>query len=170
MIIRHGFVSNSSSSSYIIALKPDAITIECPCCHRKGISIIDFIETLPRNYSSEETRLEKSSRAKILYEYYADLKTCEHNIIEYKRHNPDEVNVRSYNGQITWGQYLEWEEQDKKYIEDKIKLIESIPMDLEVIELRISYHDELVQSVLKNELNAGNITIIYDSEDNRVFE
>lgn len=124
---------------------------------------------IPQNYSSDETKVLNSSRAKILNGYYADLKTCENNIANYKRHNLDEVNIHSYNGKITWGQYLQWEEESKASIESMIQLIEAVPIDLEVIEVQVSYHDNLTKRILKNELNAGTIQVIYDNED-RNFE
>lgn len=169
MLIRCGFVANSSSSSYIIAVNLQASSIVCPCCNRIGISVIDFLEMIPQNYSSDETKVLKSSRVKILNDYYSDLKICNDNIIKYKRHNSDELNIHSYNGQITWGQYLQWEEESKASIESMIQLIEAVPIDLEVIEVQVSYHDDLTKRVLKNELNAGTIQIIYDNED-RNFE
>lgn len=44
MKTRQGFVSNSSSSSFIVGIKLDKA--ECPHCHRKDANFFDRIETL----------------------------------------------------------------------------------------------------------------------------
>lgn len=52
MKIRIGFVSNSSSSSYIAAVK---VGEKCPHCGRSDINLLDLIERIDGEY--EETRL-----------------------------------------------------------------------------------------------------------------
>lgn len=54
MKTRQGFVSNSSSSSFIVGLKIEET--ECPCCHRKDTNFFDRLESLGERYS-EESRL-----------------------------------------------------------------------------------------------------------------
>lgn len=44
MKTRQGFVSNSSSSSFIVGLKVDST--ECPHCHRKDANFFDRLEAL----------------------------------------------------------------------------------------------------------------------------
>ena len=54
MKIRSGFVSNSSSSSFIIAVKDSP---ECPCCHRRDTNFIDWISKVTDSNDSECTKL-----------------------------------------------------------------------------------------------------------------
>ena len=44
MKTRQGFVSNSSSSSFIVGLKIDSV--ECPHCHHKDANFFDLLEVL----------------------------------------------------------------------------------------------------------------------------
>jgi len=52
MKYRLGFVSNSSSSSFIIAYNSDKIKLPCPCCGRSGIGLLEFIEAKNDNNTS----------------------------------------------------------------------------------------------------------------------
>ena len=46
MKIRSGFVSNSSSASFIVAVKK---TDPCPTCHRSDENFLDLVETIGNN-------------------------------------------------------------------------------------------------------------------------
>ena len=50
MKIRKQFVSNSSSTSYIIKVKKSE---KCPHCGRSDMSFIDYIKNLRENYSDD---------------------------------------------------------------------------------------------------------------------
>jgi len=66
MKIRNGFVSNSSSSSFIVAIKKNAN--ECPCCGRSDPNILDAIRNGERSFS--DTCIESTGRNGVLA--YAD--------------------------------------------------------------------------------------------------
>jgi len=52
MKVRRGFVSNSSSSSFIIAVKP---TENCPHCGRGDINVLDMIKKVA--YNDDDTEI-----------------------------------------------------------------------------------------------------------------
>ena len=78
MKLRIGFVSNSSSSSYIIAIKKSK---PCPHCHRSDINLIDLISE-SRGY--DETSLEREGIDKVLKHKEEILKEYEYDEYESK--------------------------------------------------------------------------------------
>jgi hypothetical protein len=68
MKIRSGFVSNSSSSSFIIAINDKMCT--CPTCGRRDKNIFDIIERNSSGYY-DETRV-KAVGAKEVIDYITD--------------------------------------------------------------------------------------------------
>lgn len=54
MKVRNGFVSNSSSASFVVAVKQDE---KCPTCGRTDVDFLDLVETLGRNADYEDTEL-----------------------------------------------------------------------------------------------------------------
>jgi hypothetical protein len=54
MKIRNGFVSNSSSASFVVAVKSYT---PCPTCGRRDDSFLDLIEKIGRNADCEQTEL-----------------------------------------------------------------------------------------------------------------
>lgn len=68
MKVRQGFVSNSSSSSFIISINKSE---ECPHCKRKDSSFIDFIERLQDDYSGDSTKVHATTADRII-EYIND--------------------------------------------------------------------------------------------------
>jgi hypothetical protein len=52
MKIRNGFVSNSSSSSFLIAIKTTN-NEACPCCGRKDLDANDFLKLISNNHNDK---------------------------------------------------------------------------------------------------------------------
>lgn len=82
MKTRQGFVSNSSSSSFIVGLKVDST--ECPHCHRKDANFFDRLEAL-----GERTWDESRMKARGVDDVLAQLK-------EYYT-TPDPEDMETYN-------------------------------------------------------------------------
>ena len=165
MKIRSGFVSNSSSSSFILGIKKDAKNIECPCCHRKGLNIIEYIEKIERHYSSDETEIIYDSRESLLRKYRGELDEKMGEISDLKKHDlnaPSRYPYRNGEKVPTYGDLLKWAEEDCKNTSEIIDLIAAVPSEYELIKLQVSYHDDTTHQILDNEQKAGNIITVID--------
>jgi len=60
--IRTNFISNSSSTSYIIAIGPES---KCPSCGRSDIDIVRLIECA-KSYNYEETEIKATGKKEVL--------------------------------------------------------------------------------------------------------
>jgi hypothetical protein len=77
MKIRNGFVSNSSSSSFLLYITPTKL---CKHCGRKDPDILDIIE----NYGSHETEIMARGKSEVL-KYFRDPERQEYNSEFYKK-------------------------------------------------------------------------------------
>lgn len=149
MKIRVGFVSNSSSSSYILGVKKE-MGSECPCCHRKGIDIIDLID----RYTSDTTGITCIGKESVTRYYTRKLEETEDRV----RMLENQYDAAS----------MQWRYDELERIRNTLKSIMDISDEYEVVMLDISYHDIGIQNILQNEYKTGNIIIIYDYEE-RMF-
>jgi hypothetical protein len=134
MKTRYGFVSNSSSASFVIAVKKD-INI-CPHCNRSDPNIIDLIENYKHDYDGDNTHVNA---------------TTWHRIIEYKQdHNWAYAIDKKYA-----------EEQKKEFL---AKLDPYMSDKWTIASIDISYHDEITNKILENGIKSGNIVIIEKNE------
>lgn len=158
MKVRNGFVSNSSSSSYIIKIHNQE---PCPHCGRSTPNIVDHIKNA-NNYSCE-THMVYSSRENVLGDIDAEIHRIQKDIKEYSALRPNEVPPRfrawsDYNP--TAKQCLEQAHRELEYCRDRRDKIEAV--EGELYGIAISYHDEYTKSIFDAGVEDGSIEIVED--------
>lgn len=73
MKIRTGFVSNSSSASFVVAIRK---THPCPSCGRGDVDLLDIVEHIGRGADYEDTEL-KARGAQLIRERWKKDKWCD---------------------------------------------------------------------------------------------
>jgi hypothetical protein len=130
MKIKFGFISNSSSTSYVVAInKKDEEP--CPHCGQKKLSI-DIIDLITNFENINDDN---------------DVKA---------RGNDEIINYINKN----WGpNYLI---ENKGILEELFKYDEG---DWQTYMISLSYHNETLNKLLKDMINAGTIHVIYNEND-----
>ena len=144
MKIRSGFVSNSSSSSFIIAFDASKFC-PCPHCGRKDISILDLIESKYHNSDTEVIWSDATERIKQIQNKIKKLQDQAIHKTVVKKDSWFSDCVADY-------------EQEIKLIKD------ASDKGLTVAEISISYHDEYLNSEFNNLSENGKLEILRSYE------
>lgn len=142
---RKGFVSNSSSSSFIIAYEP---SLTCPHCGRSDVDFADMIRASSDSY--EDTHVVRKNAGDVLNDLYTQLTIKNNDIKKLSVRNPQE-NMGSYYGSWTVGQEIKSVTDE---IEELIKTIDKVKEYMQkqwnVIEINLSHHAEEIYEHLRN--------------------
>jgi hypothetical protein len=154
MKIRTGFVSNSSSSSYLI--KINGVSEPCPTCGRKNINIIDYI----RNFDNGETGIKYENKTSILEDIELNIKHSKERIQEMSLLDPNEVpqEYKNWGYTRTAQQIIEDQQQYAKELQTRYDKISAISG--EVYDIYISYHDKGIQEIFDQAVRNKDIEII----------
>jgi len=156
MKIRAGFVSNSSSSSYIICVR-DKNDV-CPHCGRSDLDIEDYFSMT--SDACGDTSLQYSSKENILGDIDSQIRRYEKEIKDYAQMEPNEVpeSNRFWDSTTTVKEHLVYAHtnlQDVRNRRDKIAAVEGT-----VIGIEVGYHDEAANTIFQRALKIGAIEII----------
>ena len=164
MKIRTGFVSNSSSSSFLIGIPKDKETKEsCPCCGRKDISLIEMLSNNSTNetkidYSQEELFFKINNEIK---EHIQDIYLLETFGVSYLRDKfPFYVDAFLKKG-MTEQELVEKDKTDwKNELEEMKKYKEELEKAAELFELykiSVDYSDRFLEKEIRRQMKSGNI-------------
>lgn len=158
MKIRTGFVSNSSSSSFVIAFDESKFEL-CPHCGRKDQSIIDLIER--SEYDNNDTKVvwqDPEDKLKDLKQQI-DSETLEIKKIEH-------LDPKMKLNYCTVEQNISWSKKSIAECEIEIAKIENaLEKGLSVAEISISYHNDFLNAELRALSKNGKLEILKSDSD-----
>lgn len=173
MKIRNSFVSNSSSSSYIIrVLKQPA---KCPTCGRTSTSLIEYLDNC-KDYDLETSHIEYSSSQEIIAHVKEEIKHIEEQINQYTNYDRDTIHPRDKEylqapfilGELphyckkgpTVGEQLDYY---KKALAELIEYREKLSQYSDLQQIVISYHDPIGNQLFRDAKDSGEIEVIEDN-------
>jgi hypothetical protein len=155
MKTRHGFVSNSSSSSFIVAINQQNA---CPHCGRRDVNLIDILKN--QSCENDDTRY-IGDKTYILEQLNSELHNEQKDLKSLLKRNPNEKACNSNWATDTVAKRIEYCRNDIQYYENLIRNIQTYK---EVHEIKISYHDSMLNDMLKESVRTGSIIILNKNE------
>jgi len=154
MKIRNSFVSNSSSSSYIIKVNAP---VTCEHC---GRSDPDIIEIVKRGDTYGDTRIEYENKEQILGDIRHNIKMEEKDVAKYSECDPNDVHPDDKKRLITTPakDRLEWVYRNLKRERYRYDLINSVEGN--IIGIAVGYHDCGTKELFNDAKRSGVIEII----------
>lgn len=160
MKIRNGFVSNSSSSSFIIMVDGEAK--KCPTCGHTPASIVDMIDKSKCCGYYEDTSIESMEEyVRSTLHYSRNDLVSEIKALEMRDPNEQEYPNSMYHEDYTVSQALARSRQELVELDNEIAKYHQLSDEgKKLYHLQISYHDELVQHILNDNVTTGIVTIL----------
>jgi hypothetical protein len=157
MKIRKGFVSNSSSSSYIIKILDEPKS--CPRCGRGGIDLMKLLRNCG-SYNFLDSKIDYDNKEQILKEIRYEIQRIEKNIKKYAALESNEIpEEQARNGSTcTASDILEWDYENLEHHRDRYDIISAV--EGELVGVSIGYYDDIVLLSFNDGVKNGAIEII----------
>ena len=160
MKIRNGFVSNSSSSSFIVAVNPKE---KCPHCGRSSMNIVDVLASTDW---CNDTELKWTNPTEFINELEKEIEKEQLDLYKWKDMDGDDM-VTSY---------TDWRGKEHKYkvselrlwAKDTIlanqKILDKINKALkegkQVAHFDIDYHDPVMNDMVQEQIKNGELEVL----------
>ena len=154
MKIRDSFVSNSSSTSYIIRIDKEKAK-KCPTCGRGND--LDLLEII-RNGDHLDSKIGYNSKEDYMKDLEFQIHRVKKDIEEFSALEPNEVPERFRRSTTSAKELLEWSHQELKDLRDEYDKISAL--EGEVVIVDIGYHDDMVKYAFESGQKDGSIEII----------
>lgn len=163
MKIRNGFVSNSSSSSFIVALNPKE---KCPHCGRSSPNMIDLIEKNTSNH--DETEMGWDDPTDFLEDLQQEIYNKQLDLEKWANIKDEDKITNYYNSgnsyTYTVGKLRKWANER---IKSNSKLICDIKQKLaegkRVVKFDVDYHDSALNNIVSDQISNGELEVIYEN-------
>jgi predicted transcriptional regulator len=165
MKYRLGFVSNSSSSSFIIAYNSDKIKLPCPYCKRSNIDLLEFIDM--SGNGSHNTKIDWCH----VDTHIQELEN-ENNIRQdenrryYYLQDQGKTTIEKYGNTYKINDFIMW---NNEYIRDNIDMIDKLRNAKEqndiIFECSIDNHDSTLRELIHTMESSGDIKILSSNEE-----
>jgi hypothetical protein len=157
MKIRSGFVSNSSSSSFVISVIGEAN--KCPTCGHHPQTVVDFFKQGHTCSYGDESYLEEIDE--YLDELDYERNACASHIAELEKRDPNEPTYPEYRDSSKVKETLQWRHEELQELEDRIaKFNQLTSQGKKVYRLRLEYHDGLARRILDENIATGLVEVI----------
>ncbi len=154
MKIRNGFVSNSSSTSFIVALNN---SVPCPHCGRCDKSIIDMIETAQMH--SSETEMRWSDPRDFLIDTEKEIESYDKELREYRTMDPNSMG--GYQNRYKISTLMQWTQDSIAKLTKLMGAIQDAQSEgKQVIKFDADYHDDLLNDIIREQIESGTIEVI----------
>ena len=155
MKYRNGFVSNSSSTSFIVALND---SVPCKHCGRSDLSVLDLIG----NHCVGETEIRWTDPRNHLLELEEEIESEANTLRSYA--DLDDNDVGGYQNRYKISQLKEWAQNA---INSGLKEIAAINTAVDagkrVICFDVDYHDDTLNAVIQEQIYNKTIEVIKEN-------